>query len=239
MKYLVFLLLSFFIAGCEQKQSNEKVVTKIRKKIKPNLSNPITDYNIEKHLENYSNLKNDITKDKKYYKSQNDINRVKQVTYTLLKDSIFPYWYGTTWDFNGFTETPLSGNIACGYFVTTTLRDVGFPIQRMYLARQPSSVLIENICKDSSIKKFNSVEDVKAYLKTYSENSLFILGLDSHVGFVSKETDNIFYIHSSYSGQKMVSKELLDKSIPVNSSKSFVIGNVLDNDNLLNQWMNN
>lgn len=26
--------------------------------------------------------------------------------HNLLADTIFPYWYGTTWDFNGYTNVP-------------------------------------------------------------------------------------------------------------------------------------
>src|SRR5688500_17600336 len=40
-------------------------------------------------------------------------------------NEVFPYWYGTGWDFNGTTETPGQGKIACGYFVSTVLRDAG------------------------------------------------------------------------------------------------------------------
>ena len=32
-----------------------------------------------------------------------------------LVDSIFPYWLGTEWDFNGYTERPRKV-VVCGYF---------------------------------------------------------------------------------------------------------------------------
>ncbi len=48
---------------------------------------------------------------------------------TLVED-IFNYWYGTPWDFNGTTNIPNQGSIACGYFVTTTLKHLGFNIPR-------------------------------------------------------------------------------------------------------------
>src|SRR5678815_5098001 len=40
------------------------------------------------------------------------------VTRTIYSE-IFPSWYGTAWDFNGTTEVPQQGKIACGYFVST------------------------------------------------------------------------------------------------------------------------
>ena len=32
----------------------------------------------------------------------------------FVVDSLLPCWYGTPWDFNGITETPGQGKIACG-----------------------------------------------------------------------------------------------------------------------------
>src|SRR5678815_2190781 len=40
------------------------------------------------------------------------------VTRTIYSE-IFSSWYGTAWDFNGTTEVPQQGKIACGYFVST------------------------------------------------------------------------------------------------------------------------
>ena len=36
-----------------------------------------------------------------------------------ITQEVFSYWYKTQWDFNGITQTPQQGKIACGYFVTT------------------------------------------------------------------------------------------------------------------------
>ncbi|MFT5617115.1 MAG: hypothetical protein ACI85I_000331 [Arenicella sp.] len=35
-----------------------------------------------------------------------------------LINQIIPFWYGTEWDFNGYTAIPNQGEIACGYFVS-------------------------------------------------------------------------------------------------------------------------
>jgi hypothetical protein len=56
-------------------------------------------------------------------------------TSALIND-IIPHWYGTVWDFNGHTENPRKGTIACGYFVSTTLTDAGFEIDRYKMAQQ-------------------------------------------------------------------------------------------------------
>ncbi len=236
--YLPVILFLFFLICCNHTQPNNKRIIPKPPKQQLLKSQPTYSYNIENHLKNYTKLISDIKKEKKYYTRQNDLNRVKRVTYTLLNDSIFPYWYGTPWDYNGTSEKPLKGSVACGYFVTTTLRDVGFPVQRISWAQEPSSVLINKICNPSTIKMFSNLKDLKKYLKKQPNQSLFILGLDSHVGFVTKENNKLFFTHSSYSGEKMVKKDLLENAIPVTSSKSFLIGNVLENKRLLKQWLN-
>ncbi|MFV0238065.1 MAG: hypothetical protein ACK5HU_06000 [Flavobacteriales bacterium] len=232
-------MLSFFFICCRQVQSTPYETSTLKSpKHKLLKSKPNYTYSIENHLKNYQKLLNDIKKDKRYYYRQNDLDRVRKVIYTLLNDSIFPYWYGTSWGYNGISEKPLEGSIACGYFVTTTLRDVGFPVQRISWAQEPSSVLIKKTCSPSSIKMFSNFSDLKNYLNKQSDQNLFILGLDSHVGFITKENNLLFFTHSSYTGEKMVKKELIEKSIPIISSKSFFIGNVLDNKPLLKRWLN-
>src|SRR5687768_5014531 len=54
----------------------------------------------------------------------------------LLVDRIIPYWIGTPWSFEGHTSIPNSGKIACGYFVSTTLLDLGFNLNRYTFAQQ-------------------------------------------------------------------------------------------------------
>ena len=49
----------------------------------------------------------------------------------MVEKEIFPHWYDTKYDFYGQTETPGKGKIACGYFVSTVLRDIGVPIERV------------------------------------------------------------------------------------------------------------
>src|SRR6185503_21378543 len=70
---------------------------------------------------------------------------------------IFPSWYGTGWDFNGTTEVPRQGKIACGYFVSTVLRDAGWRVQRVRLAQQASENIILSLTTDPYVKRFRRV----------------------------------------------------------------------------------
>ena len=62
---------------------------------------------------------------------QDSILSTIQAQFTdFLLNAIIPHWYGTPWDFNGHTSIPNQGEIACGYFVSTTLRDIGLKLNR-------------------------------------------------------------------------------------------------------------
>lgn len=128
---------------------------------------------------------------------------------TTLCDSIWSHWYGTDWDFYGTTETPGKGNIVCGYFVTTTLKHVGYNIDRVTLAQQAASVIITTMCGKGKTKIIgnNNTEELVAYMNEQSDG-VYICGLDNHVGFIQKQGDKIYFVHSSgLSNQLKVMKE--------------------------------
>ena len=52
-------------------------------------------------------------------------------------------WLGHPWNFNGTATVPGEGKIACGYFVSTIMRDTGFGVKRIKLAQQPSQRIIK------------------------------------------------------------------------------------------------
>ncbi|MCP4439927.1 MAG: hypothetical protein GY810_13360 [Aureispira sp.] len=164
------------------------------------------------------------------------IEQTKEYLYKILPEHVFYYWYGTTWDFNGTTEEPRKGKIACGYFVTTTLKHIGFDLPRYKLAQQPASIIIKTLCPSSSIKSYNSLSKLKAHIDK-QPLGLFIVGLDTHVGYLLHADDGLYFIHASYSGKRQVSKELWSKSQVLANSKLYMVGNLLDNNKLIKQWL--
>ena len=95
------------------------------------------------------------------------IRAVRNEISDALLTRVFPAWYGTEWDFNGVSQKPGEGQIACGYFVTTTLRDVGFNLQRVKLAQQPSQRIIETLSDSEDVKILyeKPMADIEAYIK--------------------------------------------------------------------------
>jgi len=152
-----------------------------------------------------------------------------------MVDSIFPYWYGTKWDFNGHTNEPRKGQIACGYFVSTTLKHSGLQLDRYKLARMAASDIIDRVCEKGSAKWFSSSKSLRAHLKVKGDG-LYELGLDYHVGFVLRENGKDHFIHSDYFNGK-VTKELLTASTAANSTGRYYIGSLSGNEELVNGWL--
>lgn len=227
---LVFCSCRFF----EPKSQTVSPINSILEKIIPEAKLDTT-----KHLQQYENLKLDIAQQKQSFKQTGaDKEEAANYLFETLTDSIFPYWYGTRWDFNGITETPRKGKIACGYFVTTTLRDAGIKLQRYKLAQQAAANIAKKLCKPESIKWFTDVETMSAHLNKRKDQQLYIIGLDYHVGFIIHENGENFFVHSNYAQDQEVIRERLEDSAVIQASKAYVIGNLLENDDLIQTWLN-
>lgn len=154
-----------------------------------------------------------------------------------IATELFPYWYGTEWDFNGTTRTPREGKIACGYFITNILTDVGFSIPRVKWAQAPSEVFIKKLAKES-LKRFSNtpIEEVEKYL-IESGNGLYLVGLDYHTGFIYVNEKEVRFIHADYyEPEKGVVSEELDSFSPIADSSYRVIGKLLSDEMMLS-WI--
>lgn len=153
----------------------------------------------------------------------------------LLHREIPEYWAGTPWDFNGTTRIPRQGQIACGYFITNTLVDLGFAIERVKLAQAASSVLIKAVTTDIAYPK--SVDELKKYALARPDESVYIVGLDFHTGYVTRKGSSVYFIHSNYINRAGVTKELVETSEALKNNKFFMIGSISANEALLQKWV--
>lgn len=156
--------------------------------------------------------------------------------HVALVNSIFPYWYGTQWDFNGYTNTPNDGVIACGYFVSTTLKHIGFNLNRYDIAKMYSSDIVKVLCFDD----YWVESDFEQFLLRMEEqpDGLYIVGLSNHVGFIEREHGRTYFIHSNYLGSGEVEKELASQSIALGSSNTFWLGNFSNNPSVRKSFLN-
>jgi hypothetical protein len=167
------------------------------------------------------------------------LEKARQSFVTSIDNEIFPAWYGTDWDFYGTTETPKSGKIACGYFVTTVLRDAGVRVQRVSLAQQASENIIKSLTNAAFIKRFHNAPIEKFVEETKKFGpGLYIVGLDVHVGFILHDGADIWFIHSSYAEPSEVIKEKALESPILSSSKYRVLGKISADDQFILKWLN-
>ncbi len=152
-------------------------------------------------------------------------------------------WLGTPWDFNGISETPGEGEIACGYFVSTILRDAGFSVPRIKLAQQPSQHILHTfVSPDRSTLLVGKPYDTFLSDLALKPPGVYIVGLDTHVGFIlnqPSDTHNpIRFIHSSGAWpEKKVVDESVEQADVLKRSNYRIYGNVTTSKNSLHKWL--
>lgn len=109
-------------------------------------------------------------------------------------------WLGTPWDFYGTSQEPGRGAIACGYFVTTLLRDASLKVERVKLAQQASERIVKTLAPVDRIWRFRTgvVQDVLAVVRA-QPGRWFTVGLDLHTGLLLRLDDGrVLFCHASF-----------------------------------------
>ncbi len=190
---------------------------------KPTVANKTSSENF---ICNYNDNKQRCRQLYKQYKQDPTLSNDRTLV-LFLRDSLLPCWYGTPWSFNGTTEVPGKGTIACGYFVTTVLRDAGFTLQRIKLAQSPSEEMIKMICTRSSIYRYSDIPLNDFAGKTKKMGfGLYVAGLDNHTGFILNDGNECYFIHSTFVTPCCVIKEKVSESKVLGASRYRVIGKV-------------
>jgi hypothetical protein len=190
---------------------------------------------------NYDSCKKAIAIIKRQHKTKwsklSKAEKEKAFAHAVTK-TIAPAWLGTKWDFNGITEVPQQGKIACGYFVTTVLRDAGLPIERVKLAQCASEKLVTTLVQDKYVKRFSHVamDDFMTYLKL-NGFGLYVIGLDNHTGFIFNDGLDIWFIHSTFIGTGDVQKEKAAGSTILKNSKYRIVGKLSEDELVLGKWI--
>jgi len=193
----------------------------------------------------YKTIISKIKNTKTYFKTLYSNNKNKAIDsaskylhYKLIND-IIPHWYDTSWDFNGHTNVPNDGLIACGYFVSTTLKHLGFNLNRYKMAQQAGlyeaiALQPKNKLKTYSNKTFS---ELKEKLNAIYTDGIYFVGLDNHVGYVLIKDKDIYFIHSSYCDNKVVIE--LAETSPCFRSNLYVFAEITTNDDLIKKWIFN
>jgi len=147
-------------------------------------------------------------------------------------------WIGTKWDFNGTADKPGNGKIACGYFVSTVLRDCGLQVNRYRLAQQPSANIIHTFL-DKEDCTLGVGQSYETFVEGMAERppGVYICGLDTHVAFIVNGEDGFRFIHSSGAKPWCVVEESPAQAGVLQRSNWRMLGNLTADSGFIRTWL--
>jgi hypothetical protein len=133
---------------------------------------------------------------------------------------------------------PQQGKIACGYFVSTVLRDAGWKVQRVRLAQQASENIILSLTTDPYVRRFRrvAISDFVTAVENWGAG-IYVVGLDIHTGFIVNTGSEVYFIHSSYAEPYVVISEKASESKILAASQYRVLGKITADDLFLEKWL--
>jgi hypothetical protein len=231
MKYFPLFIIITSLIGCQNK-TNKKAKS---------VSSTIIQTTIPANI-NYDSCKKQIQlikqKNRKIWTKLAKAEKEKIVA-AAIAETIIPSWIGTRWDFNGTTQIPQKGSIACGYFVTTVLQDAGFTLARTRLAQCASEQMITTLVRPEYVQRFSNIS-IEKFISTIASNyvGLYIVGLDNHTGFIYNDGRDIYFIHSTFVGTRNVQKERASDSWVLKQSRYKVLAKLSADEKILERWIN-
>ncbi len=152
-----------------------------------------------------------------------------------LLNEIVPFWYETEWDFNGYTDIPGQGVIACGYFVSTTLKHSGLNINRYKMAQQAGLHEAQTLALiDKNYITVYGIDNLMETLKNDYEDGLYFVGLDNHVGYLYIKNGTPYFLHSNYIEDRVQ----IQKAYYADAFQSnvYVVAEISTNEELMAKW---
>lgn len=160
----------------------------------PNLAFRVEQVAAAPPVEDYGSVLSELEADRRRLAAEGaTVEEARARVEQALREDIWPAWYGTPWDFYGTTQTPREGEIACGYFVSTTLEDAGFQVERVKLAQQASKRIVQTFTDEEVTTWGRDREEVVSRLGP----GIHLVGLDYHVAFLDVREDGTWMCHSS------------------------------------------
>jgi hypothetical protein len=173
----------------------------------------------------------------------NDAERaaVERAARAVLEDSLpamMHCWLGTPYDFNGSASRPGSGKIACGYFVSTVLKDAGFGVDRFQLGQQPSGNILRTFLPEKSCL-LTIGEDYQKFASALAkrEPGVYIVGLDTHVAFVVVDNNDFRFIHATGRSPRCVVDQDRAKARTLQRSRWRMLGNLTADRGVIRRWL--
>jgi len=249
--YILILILSYGCSG-QSKNSNPKpsnlpqneieLVQKVEVDTYKNQIQNLQTLSTVKSSDTYKIIKQEIEAQRNQLNTKKlHIDSIGSIFEASLIHKIIPFWEGTEWSFEGHTSKPKSGQIACGYFVSTTLQDIGLNLNRYKLAQQSPINEARSLSLNTEVKEISEQSKTANILaiKKYLKEGIHFIGFDEgHVGYILKRKDELYLIHSNYINAIGVEIEPIAKSEVFDSYNKYYIVQLSTNKALLNCWKN-
>lgn len=167
---------------------------------------------------------------------QRTLALARELVVATLRDELLPAWNGTAWAMNGITQVPHQGQIACGYFVSTTLLHAGFRVERSKLGQQASELITRSLVTQERIW-VRSDQPIEAFVDTLRRggDGIYLVGLDNHVGFVIVDGKDTWFHHAG-PGDEGVRREPARTASFLSTSRYREAAKLFD-DALLEKWL--
>lgn len=169
------------------------------------------------------------------------IGEARELFSRTLIENLLPRWMGTPWAMNGTTNQPGEGEIACGYFVSTILRDAGFNIHRTRFG-QAAALRIQQATTPPGRKVhtfFSIAPELLAKKIAALGDGVYIIGLNVHVGFVVVRDGDVRLVHASYTDERVVVDEPLAsaRAIELSRPKGYFVSELVSTDAAVVRWI--
>ncbi|MCB9764126.1 MAG: hypothetical protein H6739_30425 [Alphaproteobacteria bacterium] len=164
------------------------------------------------------------------------LSEARAAAFEAITQELMPAWAGTPWAFYGTTQAPGQGDIACGYYVSTVLRDAGFKVERVKMAQQASEYIIRSLTPESQIlRRWGASPDAIVDAVAARGDGLDVVGLDYHVAFLVTREGKTQMCHSNFFTPSEVLCEPAREAIALHSNVH-VVGRILG-DGLMEAWL--
>ncbi len=236
-----FILFTTVLISCksQEKEKVEKIVLEKNQPRVHKIENLQEFVLTEDKNRSYQQIRNTVLEQKRNLLARKQFDSLSQFFETALLHRIIPQWEGTVWSFEGHTSIPKKGEIACGYFISTTLKHIGFNINRYQLAQQSPINEAKTLALDNKvIEVFDDEPDkIIQKIKEVLPEGIHFIGFDQgHVGYILKKKGELYLIHSNYLDGK-VGIEPIQKSTVFTSFFKFYLVELSTNKQLLEKWI--
>lgn len=161
--------------------------------------------------------------------------------HTSLANELLPAWLETPWAMNGTAEQPGDDAIACGYFVATLLRDAGYVLDRVPFG-QAAALRIQRAVSPAArpVHRIFSIPPAQLADRIAALGpGVYLIGLDVHVGFVVVTDADVRLVHSSYTGDRVVTDEPLADAVAIANSQpsGYFVSELATTDEAVEAWL--